>query len=267
MAHFLRDQQVTNLTINEDAINQINTAFTSRMNTYNMIYPRNDNSGQIALMSYTIRFDGKGYRVYTLEDLLLYFRQAKKVERIIFTLENGISLNSGRKTGTVMELILDQKNNNGCFLVVTSDDKDWVDASFSTAQDVLAKFKNKNKWVRTAWLELLIKISGVTLGFLLSLWGAAKISPKIAIENSFTFSFLFLLLIYSNAWLYLNNLLVSFICDYFPNIKFNRADKDSINWVPQGIIIAIIGGLTIWILGALFSYFGIFINSFIVKSA
>jgi DNA-binding transcriptional MerR regulator len=88
---------------------------------------------------FTIRFDGKGYRVYTLEDLLLHFQQAKEVERIIFSLETGQSILTNRNTGTVMELRLDQKNPNSCTVLVTSDDRDWVDASFAAIQDILSK--------------------------------------------------------------------------------------------------------------------------------
>lgn len=62
-----------------------------------------------------------------------------------------------------MELTLDEKNPSGCYLMTTSDDRDWVDASFSTVQGILDKCKNKNGLIRTAWTRLVVQIIGVVL--------------------------------------------------------------------------------------------------------
>lgn len=263
MANFLRDQQITNITINEYKIRQISTLFINRAQYFNTAIPGNSEPAKKALLYFTIRFDGKGYRVYNLDELLSYFQQAKEVERIIFTIETGESLLSNRKVGAVVELGLDHKNPNACFLTVTSDDKDMVDASFAAIQDVLSKCKNKNGWVRTAWTELLIQIIGVSFGFFISLWGALKFSSKLAIQNSFVICFLFILLIFSNTWSYLNRLIHELLNGYFPNLDFHRYDKDRVNWLIQAVITALIGAFALWILGLLYFYFINILSSFV----
>ena len=196
MAHFLRDQHVTNRSVNEDNLRQISAVFQSREGVINADVPENDDTGKRAFLTYIIRFDNKGYRVFSLEDLLRYFHQAKDVERVIFTVETEESSRSGRQLPTFLELRLDERDPNSCSLTVTSNDGDWVDSSFSAVQDVLVECKNKNGWVRTAWTQFGVQIIGVTLGFVLSLWAAVTISPKLAVENSFVISFLFVLLIF-----------------------------------------------------------------------
>lgn len=267
MAYFLRDQHVTNLTVDEDSLRHINTVFESRERAINTNVPENDNTGQRAFLTYIIRFDNKGYRVFSLEELLRYFHQAKEVERLIFTVETGESLRSNRQLGTFLELRLDEKDPNNCLLTVTSNDGDWVDSSFSAVQDVLAKCKNKNGWVRTAWTQLAVQIIGVTLGFILSLWAAVKISPKLAIENAFVISFLFVLLIFSNTWTYLNQKIISFINALFPNLKFYRPRKDRMHWLMQAIIAGIALAVMLYLLNWVLSYLGDILGSLVNKGA
>lgn len=249
MAHFLRDQQITNLSITEGNLSQISSAFADRAMMLNSNVPDNDNTGKRAFLSYIIRFDNKGYRVFSIDDLLRYFRQAKTVERVLFTVETGESLQSNRQIGTFLELRLDEKDPNTCFLSVTSDDKDWVDASFSAVQDTLAKCKNQNGWVRTSWTVFGVQLVGVTLGFILSLWAAAKIAPRLSIENSFVFSFLFVLLIFSNTWTFLSQQILRLMNAAFPNIKFLRRDKERLHWLLQAVIGGAIGAAVLYMLG------------------
>lgn len=266
MAHFLRDQQIVNVTISEEMITQISALFVSRTTSFNMAIPASNDESKKALLFYTIRFDGKGYRVYSLDELLLYFRPAKEVERILFTLETGESLQSSRNVGVVMELKFDQNNPNNCSLMVTSDDRDWVDASFSAVQDILIKCKNRYGLIRTAWMELIIQIAGVALGFFISLLAAVKFSPKLAIENSFVICFLFVLLVFSNTWSYLNRQIFYWLNYYFPNLKFYRPNKNRVNWIVQTIIAAILGALVLGILGFMYSYVVSILEGFIAKS-
>lgn len=262
MAHFLCDQVITNVTITENTIKQISSLFENRLARFNA----NIAEDKRAILSYVIRFDGKGYHVYSLKDLLLYFQQAKEIERIIFTFETSESMLSNRRIGAIMELLLDQKNSSACFLNVTSDDKDWVDASFSAVQDILAKSKNKNGWVRMAWTDLVIQIVGVAFGFFISLWISNKISPKLLVQNSFIICFLFALLIFSNTWSYLNKRIHFLLNKYFPNIKFYRSDKDQINMIVQAVISAVLGTIVLGILGLLFSYAMNILSGFFVHS-
>ncbi len=261
MAHFLRDRHITNLSITEDNITQLSEVLSDRTNTLNSSVQKNDNPGKEAALTYIIRFDGKGCRVFSLEELLGYFLLAKEVERIYFTIETGESQQSNRQEGTYLELELDGKDPSACLLTVTSDDKDWVDASFSIIQDTLAKCRNRNGWARTAWTRFGVQITGVTLGFILSLWAAAKIAPELAIENSFVFTFLFVLLIFSNTWTYLNQGVLSFLNKCFPNMKFYRPDKEGRHWLVQAIIWAIVIAIVVYLIGQTFSFISeVFIN-------
>ncbi len=265
MAHFLRDQRITNLTITEEVIEQISTLFIILTNKFNSALE--DITDKKAILSYIIRFDNKGYRVYTLDELRQYFRQAKEIEHILFTIETNESISSGRKFGAVMELGLNQKSNNGCFLFVTSDDKDWVDASFSAVQDILIKSTNKNGWARTAWVEFMIQIVGVAFSFYISLLAATKFSSKFSIANSFILCFFFVLFILSNAWSYLNKFILAFIYKYFPNLNFYRPDKDKVNWLVQTVFGGVICVIVIWFLGKIGLYFINGFSDFIAKSS
>ncbi len=265
MAHFLRDKFVANLTVDEDSVRQINATFERRTIGINADVPEGDTTGKRAFLTYVIRFDGKGFRVFSIDELLKYFHQAKEVERVIFTVETGQSLISNRQNKTFMELRLDAKDPNTCTLTVTSDNRDWVEASFGAVQDTLEKCKNMNGWMRTPWTTLIVQILGVTVGFLLSLWAAVRISPKLAIENSFVFSFLFALLIFSNVWTYLNQIILSSITGVFPNLKFVRPRKDRMHWFMQALIGGCAIGVMLYVLNWVFSYVGDVLSGLVRK--
>lgn len=249
MAHFLRDQQIANISITEENLTQLSALFSERLGTLNDSLTEADLPDRRAFLTYIIRFDNKGYRVFSIDDLLKYFRLAKSVERILLTLESAESLKSNRVIGTVLELRLDEKDPNSSFLTVTSDDRDWVDASFAAVEEGLAKYKNQNRWVRSAWTAFGVQLVGVTLGFLVSLWAAAEISPKLAVENAFVFAFFFVLLIFSNTWTYLNKLLLRLLNTAFPNIKFIRHDKERLHWLLQAIVGGIVGAAVLYAIG------------------
>lgn len=267
MSHYLRDEQISNITISADSLAQLSAVFTDRAITLNAGVAVDDGESKKAFLTYIIRFDNKGYRVFTLEDLLRYFRLAKEVERVLFTVETGQSLQSNRQIGTYLELRLDEKDPNTCFLTVTSDDKDWVDASFSAVHDVLTKSKNKNGWVRTAWTQFGVQITGVTLGFILSMWAAAKIAPRLAIENSFVFAFLFVLLIFSNVWTYLNQRILWILNVAFPNLKFCRPDKERLHWLMQAVVGGIVFAIVMYVLSQAFSFLIDILSSFVRNDA
>ncbi|HDL0331581.1 TPA: hypothetical protein PWK97_002872 [Legionella pneumophila] len=266
MAHYLRDQQITNVSIGESEIEQITTLFIRQVNTLNGLIPKGDDGAKTPIFYFTIRFDGKGYRVFSQEELLAHFKQAKEVERIIFTLETGESIRTVRNIGVVIELKLDQNNPGNCSLVVTSDDQEMVNTVFFSFQEVLMNCKNKYGFVRTAWMELFVQIVGIAFGFIFSLWAAVKIAPRISIENSFVICFFFIFLLFSNTWSYLSKLIHGFLNYIFPNVYFYRPDKHRMTWLMQIIVTAIIGAISLWILGALSSYFIGIISGFVVKN-
>lgn len=267
MAVFLRDERVTNLSINADNLAQLSAVFSDRAGVLNTNVPANDETGKKAFLTYIIRFDNKGYRVFSLEDLLRYFQLAKKIERVIFTVETGQSLRSNRQIGAFVELRLDAKDPNACLLTVTSDNKDFVDASFSAIHDVLNKCKNRNGWARSAWTHFGVQIVGVTLGFILSLWAAVRIAPRLAIENSSLFVFLFVLFIFSNIWTYLNQRILWVLGAAFPNMKFYRPDKERLHWLMQAIVGGIVFAIVIYTLGQALSFLLDVLSSFLRRSS
>ncbi len=65
MARFLRDERPTNHTIDEEALIQIDAAFRSRIASMPEVASNNDDS--YAVLFYIIRFDNKGYKVFSLQ--------------------------------------------------------------------------------------------------------------------------------------------------------------------------------------------------------
>ncbi|GKT11537.1 MAG: hypothetical protein ISEC1_P0501 [Thiomicrorhabdus sp.] len=252
MAHFLRDQKVENITITEELVTQVSNILETKIELMN----KENDAAKKMLISYIIRFDNKGYRVFTLEDLLHHFHQGSKIDRIIFSLESSESITSSRAIGAFIELRLDSIEPNSSNLTVTSDENDWVDASFSSIHDVLINFKNRSYIFRSNWMHFSIQIVGVIFGFLLSLWAAVKISPNINIENSLIISFLFVILIFSNSWTYISQKINDLVHTTFPSLQFIRPNKDKTHWLMQTIIGGIIVAFTLYLLGSGFSYIG-----------
>ena len=265
MAHFLRDQRIENLSISEGTLIQLSAVFADRAILLNENATDTDASGKTnAFLTYVIRFDNKGYRLFARDDLLRHFNDAKSVERVIFTVETAESIQANRQIGSYLELRLDEKDPNSCFLSVTSDDRDWVDASFSTVLDTLSKWRNRNGWARTNWTVLGVQLVGVTMGFILSLWAATKISPKLSIDSPFVFSFLFILLMFSNTWTFVSQQLLRLVHFAFPNIRFLRRDKERLHWLLQTLIGAAVVAVALYVLGQasafLFGILGDLIN-------
>ena len=262
MAHFYRDEIISNLEINESILTQIKSVYASRTIEINKDIT-DDNDQNLVFLTYVIRFDNKGYRLFDFKELLNYFHQAKTVQRIVFTIESSQSLRTSRQAGTLMELRLDVDDPNNCSLVVTSDDRNWVDASFSAIKEILDKCKSKNGWARSPWAMLTVQISGVIAGFTVSLWAAAIISPKLTIEHSFILAFIFSLLIFSNLWAFLNQKILAQINSLFPNLKLYRPDKDKYQWLQQGFVVGISVAITLYLLSYVFSYIGDVLGAYI----
>ncbi|MEX0660260.1 MAG: hypothetical protein WEA58_05585 [Balneolaceae bacterium] len=261
MASFLRDEQVENLTISEERIIQFDQAFLTR----SLTVPERVEDPNDTLVYYynVIRFDNKGYRVFSIDELKSYFNQADQVERVIFTIESKDSLNSNRATGSYMELRLDASNSSNCYLVVSSEDADWVDASFSNVKEILDKCKNKHGLARGAWSELSIQLSGVLIGFLISLWAAVSMTPFLEVDNAFFIIFLFALLIYSNLWTYINETIHSFVRRIFPPIKFYRTNRDKLHWILQAIVGGTFAAIILLFLKLIFNAVGYFLNQYL----
>ena len=256
MARFLRDQIISNITVTKESVKEISDLFLGILDQYNINLDPQKTQNKILYVSYIIRFDDKGYRVFFLEELLEYFHQGKKVGRIIFTIENLESLHSNRQFGTFVELRLDSFDPYSSNLMVSADEKHWVDSAFSAVKDVLKNFKNFNKFARSEWTRFLVQMIGVALGFFVSWWAASQISPSINIQNSFVICLLSAFLIFSNLWGYLNQQILKYINFQFPNIKFFRRDIDKTHWLKQGLVITIGGTLIIFLFKFIFPIWG-----------
>ena len=267
MAHFLRDEVLKSLTIDEAAIRELDNALRSS----NANMPENlakQDPGQRAIIYYVVRFDNKGYRVFSVDDLLRYFHEAKYVERVICTAESGTSLKTGRQVGSYIDLALDCQDPSRCLLSVASDDVNWVNSSFSNIKDVLAGYRNRNGWARSMWSQLTAQLLAVFAAFLVSLWAAVAFSPKIPVENAFFLIFLFVLLVFSNLWGYVNQRLLALIDVVFPNIRFYRPNRDGLHWLLQnligGVAVLIVVSVILFFLNLLVDYFVTFFGEHFV---
>lgn len=253
MAKFLRDKIISNVTITPDRVRQIGETFQARYPSTPELHKNDDIN---VFIFYVIRFDNKGYRVFSLDDLISYFENAENIERIIFTIESKDSMGTNRNIGSYMELRLEINDPSSCHLTVSSDEAEWFDASFSVANEAIERCKNKNSLVRNDLSALFIQLAGVFSGFALSLWAAAIIGPKLDIENSFFISFLLALLLFSNIWTYLNPRILRFVNKALPNVKFHRDNKDAPHWLYRTIIGGLILAGALFLLSLFFNYIG-----------
>lgn len=233
MAQFLRDQQIRNYSITIDRIDELYTLFQK----YALELQRT--GVEVTYFSCVIRFDGKGNRVWTLEDLKQSYRQAKQVERVIFMIETVDSLRTNRAVGPFMELRLDRVDQNG-FFTVTADTQTWVDGAFSAVGETLRKARAWYGFVRQGWVELVIQVTGVILVFLLSLATAKQLTPHISADNPLLFSFIFVFLLCANIWGYLQRAIHVAILQVFPNVDFIKEGREHLHWFPQGFVAALV---------------------------
>lgn len=267
MASYLRDQHIQNISVDADAISQISKVFAERFAQLQAELNEIASQGKGAFFTYIIRFDNKGYRVFSLDELMMYFNQARHVERIIFTVASGDSITSNRNVGAYLELCLDTQEPARCILIASSDNKDWAEASFAAVHEILAKYKTKNGLARSPWTSLGVQIFGVAIGFIISLWLSFKIAPNLKIENPFVITFLFILLVFSNVWGYLNQTILSYIAKLFPNVEFIRPAKARLNWLLQAIVGSAAFGIVVYFLGVAFSFLSKVLSSFLSSGA
>jgi len=246
MAHYLRDQHVHDLCINEQALTQISNVFAER---HHQLIEELTAQGKSAFFTYIIRFDNKGYRVFSLTELLRYFNQAGNVERVIFTIESEVAIGSNRAIGAYLELCLDSQDPNRCTLVASSDIRDWAEISFSSVHEVLTKHQTRHWIARSRWISLLVQLIGVAINFAVSLWLTFKVSPHLKIENSFIIAFFFTLLLFGNIWGFLNQALLTLIAKLFPNIEFIRPRKSQLHWLLQAIVGSATFAVVVFFLG------------------
>ncbi|MEG2398637.1 MAG: membrane domain protein [Hafnia sp.] len=218
-----------------------------------------------AIYSFFILFDDKGHKVYSVDELVKCFRQASKIEQITFTIETTESQQFNRLRGSWMELRIDEKNSNNCTLIAASENKDWVDSLWLSTQDLLGKCKNKFRFFRTSWTMLSIQLLGVIVGFLLSLWTASKLAPKLSIDGAFALSFICIFILFSNLWSFAIPVIIRLVDFLFPNVKFIINGKNYFHWSVQAIIGAIASAVILYFIGSMLLFALEMLNGIIKK--
>lgn len=263
MSKYLRDEFLKNLSLNESKIQKINDAILEIAHETNsrLTQTTEAEKDKLVLPSYIIRFDNKGFLLYDFNKVLKYFKEARKVERVIFILDFIESYVSNKQRGKCLELRFDKNDINNCYLSVQDDRSDWVDASFCKIKELLERYKNKNYLIRNNWTNFIVQISGVFAGFILSLWVAYKISPFLTIDYPFVVTFILTFLLFSNAWTFINPLVFRLLDYYWPNISFK--DIKGFHWLIKALISAVFVGFSLLVLNKLFIYIGTLLKGFV----
>ncbi|MDD4956271.1 MAG: hypothetical protein PHQ61_01355 [Candidatus Omnitrophica bacterium] len=261
MSQFLRDEYLRNLTVTEDALRKIDEDIEEIVRQENQTlksqFQGQDLNNHLLIRSYIIRFDGKGFRLFDFEKAVKYFQDAKKVERFIFIVDSIASIN--RIQGKSIELRLDALDVNACTIVVQDDNNTWVDATFCKIRERLSRYKNSNHLVRNRLIPFLIQLFGVMVGFVLSLWIAIKIAPKLAIDNSLAFSFVIAFLLFSNIWTVIFELALRLLNYFWPNISFKS--KGSLHWLIKALISTAFVSMFFFLISKLFAYLAEIVKS------
>ncbi|KQW60307.1 hypothetical protein [Variovorax sp. Root411] len=240
MAHFLRDKKIRSVTVTEDTVRELCDIFWARTGIPTQTVNQTE---EVKAPMFVIRFDNRGYKAYTADDVIGYWKQAAKVERLVLTVESMESIKTNRAAGSFLELKLDAGDDNACWLVSSSESKDWMDGSFSAVDDCLKKCNNHSGVVRTPWTPLLIQVVGTLLVLAFSLWQAVKLAPRLNVDNPALVGFIVLFFFYLPIWQFLHNIAGRAIGAMAPNIKFFRPTR-SLHWFGQFLIgVAVTAGI------------------------
>lgn len=279
MAQYLRDEQLEYLTIDEDVLSRLVDALVVQMDSMpEVVQGRQNPAAQPpavqapagngapvqappapaldAILIMTIRFDGKGYRVFSKERLLQYFAAASTVERIVIELSSMRALQTSKNVGSNLDVRLDVNETVASHVISTSDDENWMNASFGAVRELLAPCKNKYALAKNPLVEMVLQLFGVFVCFVLSAWGATLIAPNLNVENAFLLSFVLVLLVLSNLWGFMNRWLKAIVTKAYPKIVFYRPHKNRLHWLIQAVVGGLIAALVLFLLGQSFDYAG-----------
>lgn len=239
MSQYLRDITLKCLTVHDDVVRKINEDLVEIAKKKNAAIPaeaasRND---KLLIPTYIIRFDGKGFRLHGFEQfdqVMKYFADAQKVERLMIVLQSVENLKSNSSFGPRVEIRLDQTKFDNCLLTVDDDDRDWVDLVFMKLNERFARCSNRNWIVRNQWMAAVVQLVGVVLGFLASMWFGVVLGPKLKIDSAILFAFIAAFLIFSNAWTFILGWIWA-LRDYcWPNLSFRK--PSTVHWLFQTLI-------------------------------
>lgn len=232
MAQFLRDKKVRAITLTEESVRELCNIFWAKAAIPTQTV---NDAEEVKVPVFIIRFDNRGYKVFSTDELIAYWKQAAKVERLVLTTESLDSIRTNRSIGSMVELKLDAGDDNACWLVSSSENKDWMDGSFYAVDDCLQKCKNHSGLVRTPWTPLLIQVLGTVLVLAFSLWQAVQLAPRLNVENPALVGFIVLFFFYLPIWQFLHGITGRAIGALAPNIRFFRPAR-SLHWFGQFLI-------------------------------
>jgi len=264
MAQYLRDQQIENLTITAADIMELNTILVNRLNTMPERVNPVEGEQVGGMLFYTIRFDEKGYRVFNTNQLIQYFNNCTNVERIVCQIESmgplG-SLGSSRAVGSYFELRLEADNNANSYVLVSSDDEDWVNLTFNEIAEVLQRKGNNNGRIRKSWLNIPLAFVGLILGFVFSNNIAAIMSDQLSIQYPYLIVYSFTLLCFILAWSVPLNYMLGLVNRYFPKIQFYRSGKDGVGWFKMGIIGTLVGAVVLFVASKVINFLTLLVSN------
>lgn len=261
MGRYLRDQMICNIELDLEAIDSICEIVRDRAEEWNSSLTNEQRDGKEISVCYLIRFDGKGFIVFELEELKKYYEQATNVERIVI---NAYNVVLQRQSPAFLELSLDARNDAACSITASSDDRDWMEASFSNLNEALQKYRTNNGLVRTGWTPFVVQIFGVFIGFLCAIWAASEVYKFIKFESPFAVALLFFILLFSNVWTYVYPRLLSFIFYVFPNVAFIQRKRASVHWFYQTIIGTSVFAIVVFCLTKIWSAVSKYVAGFVV---
>ena len=264
MAFFLRDKQVLNVEVDEVRLRQFIQLFQGFHATVTAGMTPEQAAAEWFL-SYIIRFDEKGYRVFTQTEVVDLFNQAHTVERVVVTLDSRESLSSNRQTGTWAELKVDAFSPGNSWLQVTSDHRGNVDAAFCAVEEALESSKTWFRFVRTGPARFAIQLVAIIITFAASLWGASVIASSLTVQNAFPLAFLFVFVLLSNAWTFVHPWALRRLDRLFPNIYFKRANREPWTWLWQALVASVVFAVLTALALVMFNYIASSLSPFLLK--
>jgi len=240
MGDYLKDSFVPFLTIKSGDLENLNSDLEEIVKNANL-KPLN---GELASLSYVLRYDGMGIVRTDFGEIKRCFEIAKNVERIVFRVTTPKNyLNKGKQ----IEIFLDRDQQIQCVLRVTDDDEAWVDTTYKRLSSRLNQYKNRNSVVHSPVVGLLIQLFGVLAGFLGCLLAASAMAPLFKFQYSFLAFFIGLFFMFSILWTYILFLLGKIGMHVWTFIFFK---KKPIGVLGQAVIGAIISLGMGWLLKA-----------------
>lgn len=238
MSNYLRDEFLTNIDVSENSLGTLNALLLDIVNRANDGILEAD--PRFLRIKYVIRFDKKGFTLTDFGRLLNYYRTARRVERLVIQVDSPLSANRGAYKAVDLALWGDDPNH--CILTVQDDDSEWTDSIFLRVKEELGGHKNRLRaFVRTAWVNFLLQLSGTLVVFMLSFLAALKTSVYFAPNYVLGLLLLLYLIIFSTIWTYLYPRLLVLYAQLCPNIKFKELTE--VDWVIRLIAGAVIVGI------------------------